>query len=61
MNTPKCTEYDYINFLVAAQQMFSCRRFQAMLGRRANEQLEAVVDEVDSDVELVRHSCRRYK
>lgn len=23
MNTPKCTEYDYINFLVAAQQVFS--------------------------------------
>jgi len=23
MNAPKCTEYDYINFLVAAQQMFS--------------------------------------
>lgn len=23
MNAPKCTEYDYINFLVAAQQVFS--------------------------------------
>jgi len=23
MNTPKCTEYDYINFLVAAQRVFS--------------------------------------
>lgn len=23
MNTPKCSEYDYINFLVAAQQVFS--------------------------------------
>ncbi len=23
MNAPKCTEYDYINFLVAAQQLFS--------------------------------------
>ena len=23
MNLPKCTEYDYINFLVAAQQVFS--------------------------------------
>jgi putative transposase len=23
MNKPKCTEYDYINFLVAAQRVFS--------------------------------------
>src|SRR5262245_51190341 len=23
MNAPKCTEYDYINFLVAAQRVFS--------------------------------------
>ena len=23
MNAPKCTEYDYIHFLVAAQQVFS--------------------------------------
>lgn len=36
MNPPKCNEYDYINFLIAAQKVYSCVEAERVQPNRAN-------------------------
>ncbi|MDF2577801.1 MAG: transposase family protein, partial [Chlamydiales bacterium] len=31
MNKPKCTELDYINFLIASQRLYSCTKAERVL------------------------------
>jgi putative transposase len=64
MNSPKCNEYDYINFLMASPKIFSCTEAEKVQPDRermpSHDSINRLLYRLSSDTEVLRQEAARF-
>jgi putative transposase len=64
MNSPKCNEYDYINFLMASPRIFCCTEAEKVQPEQetspAHDSVNRLLYRLSSDTEVLWHEAARF-